>query len=405
MAPIAARSSLLRISPPVWRILLHSLLFGLALSVADILFNFYLASMGYAANIAGLLSTVSRGAGLVIGIPMGLLIDRLGAQRSIIAGLGSFCVGWALLLVSRDLWMLMLGQFVVGASYLLAGTAVTPLLANVTSDGERAQVFGFNASATLIVGLLGSAIGGVLPTLAGVAIAAGPQDTASYRLALSIVIALGVAAALPVLGHMPKFEEPRASGSVAAPVRERLPLRSLLRFSIPAFTLGIGSGLFLPFQNLFFRAQFGMDDATVGFILAVGALGAGLGALLGAPITARLGLRRGAALLRAGAVFAILLLLPPLALPAIFGFFLRGMFVAASFPQVDALAMRHAPVAQRGVLMSTMSVLWSGGWAFAAVLSGYVQIRYGFAPILIAASVAYICSSLAIILLPVTDEL
>jgi MFS family permease len=401
MAPIA-QAGLRRLSPPVWRILLHSLLFGLALSVADLLFNFYLASMGYAADTAGLLSTISRGSGIVIGLPMGLLMDRLGAQRSIIIGLIAFCAGWTLLLTSRELWVLVVGQFVVGAAYLLAGTAVTPLLTAVTHDGERAKVFGLNASATLIIGLLGSAVGGVLPTLAGLTLGVGPQDTAAYRLALGVVIALGVAAMLPVIGTLPQIDEQRAVGA-RAEATKRLPARTMLWFALPAFTLGIGGGLFLPFQNLFFRTQFGLDDATVGLILAMGALGAGVGALAGASVTARLGLRRGAAALRFCAVAAMLLLMPPLLAPAVIGFFLRGLFVAASFPQMDALAMRHTPPAQRGAVMSVMSVLWAGGWAIAALISGYVQIGWGFEPIIVGAALAYLLSTVAILSLPVPD--
>lgn len=403
MAPIAARAGLRSFSPAVWRILLHSLLFGLAMSVADILFNFYLVSLGYAADTAGLLSTVSRGAGLVVGIPMGMLIDRLGPQRSIILGLAGYSAGWGLMLVSRELWALLVAQFIVGAAYLLAGTAVTPLLTSVTTDRDRSRVFGMNASAALIVGLLGSVIGGILPTLTGLALQVGPQDAPAYRLALASVVALGLAAMLPVLGKMPRVEEPRLTGAGGAVV-ERMRLGRLLRWGLPSVTLGVGGGLFLPFQNLFFRSEFGLSDATVGVILAVGALGAGVGALLGSTVTGRLGLRHGSALLRALAVGAMLLMLVPALGAAIVGFFLRGLFIAASFPQMDALAMRHTPPEQRGVMMSMMSVLWSGGWALAAVLSGYVQIRWGFAPVLLTAAAFYVLSAVAIITLPVPNE-
>lgn len=404
MAPIAARAGFASLSPPVGRILLHSLLFGLAMSVADILFNFYLVSLGYAVDTAGLLSTVSRGAGLVVGIPMGMLIDRLGPQRSIILGLAGYSTGWALMLVSRELWALVIAQFIVGASYLLAGTAVTPLLTSVTRDGDRSRVFGMNASAALIVGLLGSVIGGVLPSLTGLALGVDPQAAAAYRLALTAVVVLGVAAMLPVLGKMQRIEEePRAGVGGGAPLAQ-MRLRRLIRWGLPSVTLGVGGGLFLPFQNLFFRSEFGLSDATVGVILAVGALGAGVGALLGSSVTARLGLRHGSALLRAMAVAAMLLMLIPALAPAILGFFLRGLFIAASFPQMDALAMRHTPPAQRGVMMSMMSVLWSGGWALAAVLSGYAQIRWGFTPVLLITAGFYILSALAIITLPVPNE-
>jgi MFS family permease len=399
MAPTAARASLARLSPPVWRILLHSLLFGLALSVADLLFNFYLASLGYGADAAGLLSTVSRGAGMLVGVPMGLLIDRLGSQRSLLLGVSVFCGGWVLLLVARELWALMVAQFIVGAAYLLASTAVTPLLTGVTRDADRANVFGLNASAGLIIGLIGSVGGGLLPSAAGGLLGVGPQDAAAYRLALGTVIALGAAALLPVLGALPTVEEARPAGASGAAARLLSPGKLLL-LGMPSLTLGIAGGLFLPFQNLFFREVFGLGDAAVGVMLAAGALGMGVGALIGSPVTARLGLRRGAALLRFGAVGSMLLMLIPLLAPALAGFFLRGLFVAASFPQMDALAMRHTPPAQRGLIMSMMSVLWAGGWALAAVISGVVQTRWGFAPVIIAAAVTYVASTVAIIILP-----
>jgi MFS family permease len=403
MVSTAARSALSRISPPVWRVLAHSLLFGLAMSVADLLFNFYLASMGYAADVAGLLSTVTRGAGMLVGIPMGMLIDRLGPQRAMILGLLGYAAGWALLLASGALWVLVLGQFVVGAAFILVGTAVTPLLSTITSDAERSTVFGLNASAALIVGLLGSLLGGLLPGLVSGLLRVGPQDLIAYRFALAAVIALSLAAMLPLLGAFRPTEEPRLVGQQPVEVQPHS-LPRLLLLSLPAFTLGVAGGLFLPFQNLYFRLQFGLDDAAVGVALAVGALGMGLGALLGSSVAARVGLQRGAALLRSGAIVAMLLMLVPALGPALVGFFLRGLFVAASFPQMDALVMRHTSPAQRGLAMSMMSVLWSGGWAFAAFVSGLIQIRWGFGPVIIAATIFYVYSTLAILALPLEQR-
>ncbi|NTU78713.1 MAG: MFS transporter [Chloroflexales bacterium] len=403
MAPIAARAGLTRLSPPVRRILAHSMLFGLALCIADLLFNFYLASLGYAADTAGLLSTVGRSAGMLLGIPIGLLIDRLGSQRSLVIGLVFFCASWLLMLQARELWALIGAQFLVGASYILAATAITPLLASVTSDEDRASVFGLNASATLIVGLLGSVVGGLLPTAAADMIGVGPQDTAAYRLALAVVIGLGMAAMLPVLGAFPAVEDGRRTGPSVA-LDQRLPFRRLVRFALAGLLLGVGGGAILPFQNLFFRNVYGLSDASVGVVLALVSLGMGLGALIGAPVTRRTGLRRGAALLRLVAGVGVLLMLVPALAPAIVGFFLRGLFVAASFPMNDALVMRYTPPQQRGMATSLMSVLWSGGWAAAAVVSGVVQLRWGFAPIIVAVALSYALSALAIYTMPVPDE-
>jgi predicted MFS family arabinose efflux permease len=170
----------------------------------------------------------------------------------------------------------------------------------------------------------------------------------------------------------------------------------LVRFALPSLLLGIGGGLFLPFQNLFFRTVFGLNDAVVGVMLAMGALGMGLGALMGAPVAARLGLRRAASSLRFGAVFAVTLMFAPVLPVVVVGYMLRGAFIAASYPLNDALVMQLTPLRQRGIAISLMSVLWSLGWSAAAWISGQVQVHYGFTPVLAASLVAYALSAWAI---------
>lgn len=402
MVAVRAQATRGKISPPVWRILVHSSVFGLALSIADMLFNFYLVSLGYTTSTAGLFSTVSRAAGMLLGIPLGMMIDRLGARRSILIGLLVYGVGWGLMLQFTSLWVMVPIQFMIGGAYILTSTAVTPLLAGVTHDGQRAMIFGWNASAALAVGLAGSALGGVLPGLAAGLIQVGPQDTAAYRLALTAVIGLSVAAMLPVIGRMPALAAERLAGAPPAPELP-LPMRTLARFGVAGLMLGLAGGAILPFQNLFFRNAFGMGDAAVGVVLAWAALSMGVGGLLGAPVARRLGLRRSAALLRLGATPAMLLMLAPAIIPAAAGFFLRGLFVAASFPLNDALVIRATPARQRGIATSMMSVLWAGGWAGAAWVSGVVQERWGFAPAIIFAAAAYLLSAAAIYTLRVAD--
>ncbi|MBO9319569.1 MAG: MFS transporter [Chloroflexus sp.] len=390
------RLSLAQIPFAVWRILAHSFLFGFALSIADILFNFYLISQGYTVNDVGLLSMVGRAAGMVMGLPMGWLIDRLGPQRAMIVGVVVYAVGWIGLLQAPALPWLITAQFVVGASYLLSATAVTPLLALVTREDQRPLVFGMNASATLIVGLIGSAVGGMLPLLAAGIIAVDPRSTPAYRLALTSVIVLSIVALLPVLARLPAVVEQTADITSAEVSTARRSWLTLLWFAFPSFLLGVGGGAILPFQNLFFRDQFGLDDASVGLALAVASLGAGIGALFGAPVVRRIGLQHGAALLRLGAAPAMLLMLTPWLPLAIIGFFARGFFIAASYPMNDALVMGATPTTQRGLAMSLMSLLWAGGWAISAVIWGWVIPVFGYGPQIVAAAVAYALSAFVI---------
>jgi len=399
---VRLRAALAQIPSPVRRILAHSMLFGLAASITDLLFNFYLVSLGYANDTAGLLSTVGRSAGIVLGLPIGLLIDRIGARRALLQGLGLYSVAWLALLLSSTLWALVAAQFVVGAAYIMAATAITPLMAGVTRPEQRAQVFGLNASAGNIICPVGSMVAGLLPAIVAAIAGVGARDVVAYRLALASSVALSIGAALPVLRPLPVLTA--AHGPAAdLPAPRAAPFRRLLRFAWASVLFGVAGGCILPFQNLFFRMQFELSDAAVGVVLAAAAFGLGVGGLLGVPLGRRFGLRRPAAWLRLAAAPAMLLLLLPSALPAVAGFFLRGLFVGASFPLNDALVMHATPPRQRGMAASLMSVLWSAGWALASLVSGWVQLRWGYAPVLLVAALAYAGSALSIVTLKVEE--
>lgn len=391
-----ARAAAARFDPAVWRVLLHSTLIGLALSIADLLFNFYLVSAGYGNDVAGDFSTLYRVAGVVFGLPIGLMIDRIGARRALLVGVFGYAAAWVLLLSFNSFWALAIAQFLIGAASITAGTAAVPLLTQVTSDGQRATVFGWNASVGLMIGLLGSVVAGQLPGIVSRVFAVGPQTTFAYRGALTLVVVLALISALPVLWGV--REEPRADrlAAVANDTRPPLSVRRMLRICLPAWLLGIGGGAILPFHNLFFRDVYGLSDAAVGAVLATVAVGQGVGGLITGVVAARFGVQRAAWILRLGAAPAMLLMLVPSLPVAITGYFLRGFCIVASFPLNDTLTMQIVPRQQRGRVLSIMSMTWSLGWAMTSPISGRLQLAYGFTPVLLIAAISYVLSAWAI---------
>lgn len=150
-----------------------------------------------------------------------------------------------------------------------------------------------------MIGPVGSVIAGLLPALFARTIGAGPRDVGAYRLALAVSVGLAALALLPVLRPFPApVHAPRAANDLAP--QHTLPFRTLLRFAWASLLFGVAGGSIMPFQNLFFRMQFGLSDATVGVVLAGSALGLGVGGLLGMPISRRMraATRRGLAALR-----------------------------------------------------------------------------------------------------------
>jgi predicted MFS family arabinose efflux permease len=191
---------------------------------------------------------------------------------------------------------------------------------------------------------------------------------------------------------------PRPAGATQA--KERLPLIFMLRMALPALTLGIAAGTFLPFQNLFFRQQFHLPDAIVGTLIACSALTMGIGAMFGSPIAQRIGLRPAAALLRLIAAPSIMLMLTPALLPAVIGYLIRGWGIGASYPLNDAYSMQIISPRHRGTIVSLTSMVWSLGWATTSSVSGLIEKQYGFTPLLVVGAVAYIASAVTVYTLP-----
>ncbi len=392
-------------SPVVFRILIHSLLFGLAASISDVIFNFYLDSLGYGNEVAGQMNSIFRAAGVIFGIPVGMLIDKRGARRVLMFSIIAYGASWLALLSSTDIRVIAPVYFLVGAANIATYTAIIPLLSSVIEAKQRASFFGINAGATIAVGFIGSLFGGALPSLIAPLVGVTAIDPLAYRLALISVSVIGFLAIIPLLGFSAAATKHHAAGHVTpASSGHKLPFMRLVLFSSQAFLLGLGGGMVVPFQNLFFREQFILPDAQVGLILAISAFAMGLGSFIGGPLAKRFGLRRAAAWTRFLAAPTLLLMLVPNLWVSAAAYYASRLVIGITFPLADALVMQSVPAEQRGTSTSLSSMLWSFGWSAAALMSGYMQRDSGFYWVFIISGIAYVVSGISFYLIPFKDD-
>ena len=384
-------------SPAVVRILAHSLLFGLAASVSDVLFNFYLHSLGYGNEVAGQMNSLFRMAGFVFGIPLGMLIDRRGALKILYFGICTYALGWALLLTWTDIRIIAPVYFLIGAANIATYTSIIPLLSSVIEPKQRATLFGINAGATVAVGFVGSLFGGALPGLVAPLLGVSATDSLAYRVALFSVTIIGLIAIVPLLGVHAAVTKQQSDGRMPVSTMDQTPIPFLriMGFASQSLLLGVAGGLVVPFQNLFYRQQFHLDDAKVGLILALSAFAMGFGSTIGGAMAKRFGLRRATALSRLLSAPTLLLMLVPSLWVSCLAYFLSRIMVGITFPLADALVMQSVPVS---------SMVWSLGWAGTAYLSGFIQRDYGFYWVFIASAVAYAVNAGMFYLIPFKDE-
>ena len=407
-------------SPAVYRILLHGMLFGLSFSIADMLFNFYLQSLGYDNLVSGQLQSSFRMAGVVLGIPIGMIIDRISAQRMLYIGILTYAIGWGVLLmvhgltittpvgVISPLQMMNVLYFVIGAANMATYTAVVPLLSTVIEPQQRASMFGVNAAASTMVGFVGSIVAGMLPGFIASLLGVSATSETAYRTALFGVCGFGLLAVVPLIGIQKakhRMSKDAAATSVVVPDGARVPLYKLLLFATPSIFFGIAGGMFVPFQNLYFRQQFGASDSIVGLSIAFGSLAMGIGSILGGSLAKRLGIRRATSLSRFMAAPLMFMMLIPSFYVVSVAYDLNRMLVGLTFPLFSALMMQSVPLKQRGTATSMSSMTWSLGWAGASILSGYIQASGSFNTVIIVSGLSYVISAVLVQFMPYTDKL
>jgi MFS family permease len=143
--------------------LISNVLSGVTANILLVLYNLYLASLGYGTDFIGLvLFVVTIGAGIAI-FPAGICIDRLS---------GRFILIWSSLLIGlagigqilfRQPIPLLISGFIAGAAGAFILVINAPFLTRNSTPAERPHLFSLNLVLSLITGVIGSVLGGALP--------------------------------------------------------------------------------------------------------------------------------------------------------------------------------------------------------------------------------------------------
>jgi predicted MFS family arabinose efflux permease len=146
--------------------------------------------------------------------------------------------------------------------------------------------------------------------------------------------------------------------------------------------IGIGAGLLLPFVNLFFKLRFSVPDSTLGLIFALNSLLIGVGNILSPFLARRMGRIRLVVLCQALSLpfFFLWGYVPILSLSAL-GYLLRTSLMNLAGPMFSVEVLERVLPELRGGVNAISMVFWNGGWALGSLVSGFIQVRYGFSPL------------------------
>ena len=410
-ATLSARTRLIRqrrvpgLNRQVLLFLGHSLLFHIGLlGIADILLNFYLVSIGYDTTTISLLQSLPRLSGFLIGLPIGLVANRVGNRRLIVLSTGGLALSVAATALTPNLRVIGISRFCWGACFGANQVVKSPFMVTLTDRSEHTAQFSYHNLVSMFAVAIGSVLGGLLPILMSQLLAIEPAVglrpeamPLAYRasiFAAAIVLLLSV---VPILC----LRNRTADGTDSRPERFSLvgqvPWRRVLRLAFPLLVFGLSGGLTFPFFNLIFRELFSISDSAIGSVIGLGWLAMGLMPLFNPAWEARLG--------RAGALTALMIV----SACAFVGFSLSQVLVIAVVFYVMAIGLRNTmqPLFQpllmdsldsthHNIASSVGLVFWNFGW-FASTLSfGWLQHGIGTRSIMLLVAILVVLNGVSI---------
>ena len=367
---------------------------GLLFSGWNLFFNLYIIDAGYSRDFLGLINAAPSLSALVLGVPMGLLSDRMGRKRAMITGfiLANFSI-IGMILVRVEAWMLVLALIwgAVGQLYFLSQA---PFMMKASDDKSRDILFSLSFGMFPLASTLGNFLAGYLPG-AFTRWFGATSSLSAYQAVLLFCTVTSFLVLVPILF----IREPK---SVAAdkPVGSKEPKPSVwktlsrpltLKLALPNLAIGFGAATLVPYLNVFFSERFHLSDSSLGLLFSVGSLATGIGCLIGPRLVGNLGGKVRTITLGQGIslVFLLMVGFSPWPWLAIIGFIMRGALMNMVSPLMDAFALEQTHESEHGAVNSIRNLAWNVGWTVGPYISGVVQQRWGFTPLFINTGIMY----------------
>ena len=307
-------------------------------------------------------------AAAALSVPLGLVSDRLGRKRLILAGMAISGLTSIILVFVRT-------PLHVGALYLFSGIglacfspAMMSYVGDVSPPWFLGRAYGWYTSALYLGMAAGPGLGG--------AIAAGGMKTAF--LLSGAVVAAGIVVGAPRMPAPEPVVRPAVS-SLAADFREIASNRSVLACWIATFFSTYAWGALFAFFPLYARDS-GITVTHTGLIFTCQAAANAVFRIPIGHLSDRTGSRQGyivgGNLLFALAIAAVGRFSAPAPLYAVF--VVVGGAMAAAFTAIGAVLSESVPTRVRGLAMGGYNTCIYGGFAVSAATLGTVISRYGF---------------------------
>ena len=361
----------------------YALLSYVGIGVFMLIFNLYIVQLGYNEGFIGAVNgvvTLSMGTTCLL---LGYLINRFGNWACLTIGTVEFAVSLvALAFVSSGPALLTLAFLNgIGSAFIMAGQM--PFVIEWTPRGHTAMMAAFSSAVSSGSIMLGSLVGGHLPSAIGAMIGVAASSAEAYRWTLVIGALISGVSILPNLFMGPArterhHEDFRVSHAQLLSHRvRRQARRDVGALILLGLFLALGVGAIEPFYNVLLT-EMGASAGTIGIIFAISGLAATVLSLTGPALAQRIGYISAQVWTRLFfiPIHLALIILP---VPWLVSLAYAGRKISGSvaWPLESAHAGGLVPPQARAHAFGLRSASWNFGYAFAAFFSGQIIARTG----------------------------
>jgi MFS family permease len=367
---------------------------GLLFAGWNLFFNLYIIEAGYSRDFLGLVNAAPSLTALLLGVPMGMLSDRMGRKRAMIIGFSLANFAIIGMILGRSETVILASALLLGATSQLYVLSQAPFMMKTSDDKTRDVLFSLSFGMFPLASTAGNFLAGYLPGLFK-----GWFGISSTSMAYQGVLLFSVLTSFLVLVpiafiHEPrtiKTEEKAGSAEPRTSVWKTLVRPLTLKLAIPNLAVGLGAATLVPYFNVFFAERYKMSDAALGILFSAGSLLTGVACIIGPRLVGNLGGKVRTVVLGQGVslVFLLLIGFSPWPWLAVVGFLVRGAMMNMVAPLFDAFALEQSHESEHGTVNSIRNLAWNVGWTIGPYLSGVVQQRWGFSPLFVSTAILY----------------
>jgi predicted MFS family arabinose efflux permease len=360
---------------------------GMGMSIHGLLFSLYLKELGYGETVIGnLISTASLGIS-IMAIPASLIIERFHVKHLVVTGMAFCSFFYFIQIFHTDVSSLFTFGLVAAMFQALFSISVSPFYLRNSTPAVRVHLFTLNSSLNMGAYLLGYAVGGYLP---GIMKWFNHDLSKIEAMRYSIIGALFIVTLSNLLFlKIQRVSIPRQKKRVFEGLREKdwVLLGKLIS---PKLCLALGSGLTVPFINLYLRDRFGFSTKMIGVSYALLQLFIFIGIFVTPTLVKK---TTNLKFIMGTAFFAIPFMVGmgmtgnvTLVLSC---FFMRGMLMNMSSPITSMFEMEKVRekecVFASAIIIFFYHLVYSGGTR----LGGYLIETYSFGPTFFMSGAAY----------------